>query len=73
LVTGNFEFEKADLKVYLCPAYSNCDSGPIVQGIEWKFPELQMQVRVLLGLLQLQDEKFILAQAGKSCRGYFNS
>jgi hypothetical protein len=25
--------------------------GSIVQGIEWKFPELQIQVRVLVGLL----------------------
>ena len=39
------------------------DYGPIVQGIEQKFPKLQIQVRVLVGLLSettCSDDKLSL-------------
>jgi hypothetical protein len=38
------------------------ESGPIVQGIEQKFPKLQIQVRVLVGL----QRKSLSAKSGRA-------
>ena len=48
LATRNSQLATRNFFYYLC---THEFFGPIVQGIERKFPKLQIQVRVLVGLL----------------------